>query len=185
MKRNLKLVKPAALKTARLSLRPLADADALRIAELAGDWDVARMTSRIPYPYTVALAHQWIGELSDGEVVRGIEHNGELIGVAGYLPSADGAAEIGYWIGKPWWGRGFATEATEAMIKYCFGPGKLGRVTCSHFVDNPASQRVIEKLGFKLVGPARAYCDARRRDVPTLRYERLRPRLFGWLRRAA
>ena len=182
----LKLVKPAApIRTARLRLRQLADADAERIALLAGDWDIARMTARIPYPYSVDMAHHWISGLPEGEVVRGITHKGELIGVAGYLPDEFGSAEIGYWIGKPWWGRGFATEAAEAMVKLCFGPGKLARVTCSHFVDNPASQRVIEKLGFQLVGPARAYCDARRRDVATLRYERLRPRRFSWLRRAA
>lgn len=185
MKHTLKLVKPAQIKTARLILRPLVDADAEHIARFAGDWDIARMTARIPYPYSVELAHQWIGELSEGEVVRGITYNGELVGVTGYLPDNDGAAEVGYWIGKPWWGRGFATEAADAMIKYCFNTEKIARVTCSHFIDNPASQRVITKLGFQLVGPARAYCDARRRDVATLRYERLRPRRFSWLRRAA
>lgn len=185
MGRILKLVKTSPIKTARLSLRPLVDADAGRIAQLAGDWDIACMTARIPYPYSVELAHQWINDLAQGEVVRGIVHKGELIGVTGYLPDEDGSAELGYWIGKPWWGQGFATEAAEAMIKYCFSAGKVARVTCSHFVDNPASQRVIGKLGFQLVGPARAYCDARRRDVATLRYERLRPRRFSWLRRAA
>ncbi len=118
-------------------------------------------------------------------MVRGIVYKDELIGVTGYLPDDAGAAEVGYWIGKPWWGHGFATEAAEAMIKYCFNAAKLARVTCSHFVDNPASQRVITKLGFQLVGPARAYCDARRREVATLRYERLRPKRFVWLRRAA
>ena len=183
-----KLVKPAKvapIKTARLILRPLEDADAGRIAALAGEWDIARMTARIQYPYSTELAHQWISDLADGEVVRGIVHDGELIGVTGYLPDDQGAAELGYWIGKPWWGRGFATEAAEAMIRYCFTSEKVARVTCSHFVDNPASQHIIIKLGFQLVGPARAYCDARRRDVATLRYERLRPRRFAWLRRAA
>jgi ribosomal-protein-alanine N-acetyltransferase len=183
--RSLKLVKPAPIRTARLVLRPLVDADAARIAELAGDWDIARMTARIPYPYSVDLAHQWIHGLAQGEVVRGIVHRGELIGVTGYLPDSEGSAEVGYWVGRPWWGHGFATEAAEAMIRHCFGSGKIARVTCSHFIDNPASQRVITKLGFRLLGPARAYCDARRRDVATLKYERLRPRRFSWLRRAA
>lgn len=185
MKRTLRLVKPAHIKTARLVLRPLIDADAEAIAVLAGDWEIARMTARIPYPYSIELAHQWIGDLAEGEVVRGIVLDGQLIGVTGYLPDDDGAAEVGYWIGKPWWGQGFATEAAEAVIRLCFNAEKVARVTCSHFVDNPASQRVITKLGFQLVGPAQAYCDARRRDVATLRYERLRPRRFAWLRRAA
>jgi ribosomal-protein-alanine N-acetyltransferase len=183
--RTLRLVKPSPIKTARLILRPLTDADAPSIAALAGDWDIARMTARIPYPYSAGLAQQWIDGLAHGEVVRGITHNGELIGVTGYLPDAEGSAEVGYWIGKPWWGHGFATEAAEAMIRYCFAASRVTRVTCSHFVDNPASQRVITKLGFRLLGTARAYCDARRRDIATLRYERLRPRRFSWLRRAA
>lgn len=174
------------LRTARLVLRPLASTDAARLADLAGDWDIASMTARIPYPYTIAHAHQWIGELSDGEIVYGITLKGELIGVTGYLPSTEASAELGYWIGKPWWGHGYATEAAEALIKQCFGPARIARVTCSHFVENAASQRVISKLGFQLVGPAQAYCDARRRDLPTLRYERVRPRRrFAWLRRAA
>jgi len=183
----LRLVKPSPspIKTSRLMLRPLTGADAPRIAVLAGDWDIASMTARIPYPYSERLAQQWIDDLAQGEVVRGIVHEGELIGVTGYLPDAEGTAEVGYWIGKPWWGKGFATEAAEAMIRHCFGASRVARVTCSHFIDNPASQRVITKLGFRLVGPARAYCDARRRDVATLRYERLRPRRFSWLRRAA
>jgi RimJ/RimL family protein N-acetyltransferase len=173
------------MRTKRLTLRPLKDEDAKAIAVLAGDWDIARMTSRIPYPYSEALAHQWISGLETGEFVRGIVLEDELIGVIGYLPGDDGSAEIGYWIGKPWWGRGYATEAAEALIRYCFRRVRLGRVICAHFVDNPASARVIAKLGFRLVGPGKAWCDARRREVETLKYERLRPTMVLPWRRAA
>ncbi len=163
------------LHTRRLKLRPLTTEDAARIAALAGDWDVARMTSRVPYPYSPMGAKHWIDDLTEGEVVRGIEYKGDLIGLCGYLPAGDGSAEIGYWIGKPWWGQGFATEAARALIAYCFGKAGLKRLTCCHFVDNRASARVIAKLGFELVGPCRAWCEARQAEIDTLRYERRRP----------
>lgn len=163
------------MRTRRLRLRPLTPEDGPRIAAFAGDWDVARMTARVPHPYPAATANHWIDDLAPGEVVHGIEYKGELIGLCGYLPGGDGSAEIGYWIGKPWWGQGFATEAARALVNHCFGRARLRRLTCCHFVDNPASARVIAKLGFELVGPCRAWCEARRAEVEALRYERRRP----------
>jgi len=173
------------MRTRRLVLREFEACDASRIAELAGDWDIARMTARIPFPYSETLAHQWIGGLERGEFVRGVEFEGELIGAVGYMPHDDGSAEIGYWIGKPWWGRGFATEAGDALVRYCFARARIGRLTCCHFVDNPASARVIAKLGFRLVGTCKAWCDARGAEVETLRYERRRPVMALFWRRAA
>jgi [ribosomal protein S5]-alanine N-acetyltransferase len=173
------------MKTKRLTLRPLEDRDAPRIAALAGDWAVASMTARIPYPYDESYAHLWISGLEDGEFVRGVELDGELIGATGYFGDDDGAAEIGYWIGKPWWGRGFATEAASMMVRYCFTTAALPRIVCCHFVDNPDSQRVIEKLGFKSTGTGRAYCEARQCEVATIRYELRRPMMARFWRRAA
>jgi len=163
------------IRTRRLVLRPLTDADAFRIGALAGDWDVARMTARIPYPYTSANAKHWIDDLVEGEVVRGIEHKGELIGLCGYVPAGKGAVEIGFWIGRPWWRQGFATEAVQALIGHCFGEAGVRRVICGHFVDNPASARVIAKLGFRFVGQDARWCEARRQEVEALHYERRRP----------
>ena len=161
------------MRTQRLRLRALDYRDARRIAVLAGDWDIARMTGRIPHPYSDELAEQWISDLADGECVRGIVHQNVLVGLCGYMPE-NGAAEIGYWIGKPWWGRGFATEAAGALIDYCFHEVGFERVTCGHFVDNPASARVISKLGFRYTGVELVWCEARQTNVETLKYERLR-----------
>jgi ribosomal-protein-alanine N-acetyltransferase len=159
------------IRTERLRLRPLTARDTARIASLAGDWDVARMTARIPYPYSIQLAEQWIGGLADGEVVRGVERRGRLIGVCGYMPDHRGSAEIGYWIGKPWWGEGFATEAARAAVEHCFASAGFERVTSGHFIDNPASGKVIAKLGFQFIGVDRLWCEARQTEVETLRYE--------------
>ena len=75
------------------------------------------------------------------------------IGAVGYFPNDNGDTEIGYWVGRPWWGQGFATEATRALIHYCFTNGGMASLACCHFIDNDASRRVIQKLGFKSVGP--------------------------------
>jgi len=164
------------MRTKRLILRELNDADARRIALLAGDIDVARMTARIPHPYSEFDAEEWIRGIDANEFVRGIEFEGYLIGLIGYTISpADRSAELGYWIGKPWWGRGFVTEAAEAVIRHAFRTARVPRLTCCHFIDNPASARVIEKLGFRCVGACQAYCLARNADVATLNYERKRP----------
>jgi RimJ/RimL family protein N-acetyltransferase len=143
------------------------------------------MTSRIPHPYSLIDADLWIGSIGDDEFVRGVEHGGELIGAVGYIESEGEQAEIGYWIGKPYWGHGFATEAARALIEHCFSERKFRKLTCGHFIDNPASARVIAKLGFRRVGDGSQWCEARKTEVGTVRYERW-PSLFSrFLRRAA
>ena len=163
------------IKTARLYLRPLTPSDAGDISTLAGDWDVARMTGRIRHPYSLVDADQWISKLSDDEFVRGVEFEGRLVGAVGYVPNDDGSAEIGYWIGKPYWGRGFATEAARALVNHCFRRERRPRLTCCHFADNTASARVIAKLGFRLTGRGKGWCEARKEHIETMKYERRRP----------
>lgn len=165
------------LSTRRLVLRAIDEADLPDITSLAGDWDVASMTARIPYPYTLDDARHWIEGLADGEFVRAITHDGLLVGLTGYMPTPDRAsAEIGYWIGKPYWGRGYATEAAAALVAHAFGHARFERLECCHFADNLASQRVIEKLGFTPVGACSCWCEARRRDAPAMRHGLERPR---------
>jgi [ribosomal protein S5]-alanine N-acetyltransferase len=163
------------MKTARLNLRSINPGDADRIALLGGDWDVARMTGRIPYPYSREAALHWVSGLAAGEVVFGIEHDNELIGICGFSPKGRGAAEIGYWVGKAYWGQGFATEAAEALMSYGFTKGGVKQFTCCHFTDNAASARVAAKLGFRAAGTCTGWCEARQQNEPTLTYERRRP----------
>ncbi len=173
------------MRSQRLTYRPIEASDAARVAVLAGEWDVARMTSRIPHPYSLVDADLWIASIGNDEFVRGVEHEGKLIGAVGYIEGDERQAEIGYWIGKPWWGHGFATEAAGALVAHCFGPAGFLRLTCGHFVDNPASARVIAKLGFRRIGTSRQWCEARKSDVETVRYARRRPLLAGLRRGAA
>lgn len=163
------------MQTARLILRPLRADDASRIAELAGAWEVASMTGRIPFPYSADAAQHWLTGLAEGEVVFGIQHQHDLIGICGYSRETDGSHQLGYWIGKPYWGHGFATEAAKALIDFGFKKGGVKKFNCRHFVDNPASGQVITKLGFRKSGTDSGWCEARQAEFPTIAYHLRRP----------
>ena len=169
------------IRTSRFVLRPLNETDLDEITRLAGDWAIASMTARIPYPYTQNDARQWLDGLDEGEFVRAITIPKEdrLLGITGYVPSADrDSAEIGYWVGKPYWGRGIATEAARAIVEHCFTSAGFKKLTCCHFADNPASARVIEKLGFTSTGQCNCWCEARRVQALAIQHELPRR---GWL----
>lgn len=166
----------AAIRTERLLLRPLTLSDAGTVAEFVGDWDVARMTGRIRHPYSIVDADAWIASLAPDELVRAIDLDGRLVGAVGYVADEDGSAEIGYWVGKPYWGHGLATEAATALVDHCFRVERRPRLTCCHFVDNLASARIIAKLGFERTGQCNNWCEARRTELPAVSYERRRPR---------
>ncbi|MGH6735342.1 MAG: GNAT family N-acetyltransferase [Methyloceanibacter sp.] len=152
-----------AIKTERLALRPLGAADAVRLSALAGDYDVASMTGTVPHPYSESQAAEWIASVKAGEegVVFGIFRDDELIGCTGYRAFGDDHAELGYWIGKPYWGQGYATEAVGALIGYAFDANGFDYLKAGHFTDNPASERVIRKLGFVAQGGEVRDCAAR------------------------
>ena len=160
------------IKTERLVLRPLKLSDAARIALLAGDFDVASMTGTIPHPYSEQMAGEWIGSALEGEegTVFVIERDGTLIGCVGYREDEKGGAELGYWLGKPYWGQGYATEAASAMIAYAFGEGGLRYLTSGHFRDNQASAGIIKKLGFVHKGEIARECVAREEEARCLTY---------------
>ncbi|MET0407664.1 MAG: GNAT family N-acetyltransferase [Hyphomicrobium sp.] len=163
------------MKTARLTLRTVVHDDAARIAVLAGEWDVASMTGRIPFPYSEEAARHWVDGLAEQEQVFGIERNGELIGISGFTLDDNGDAELGYWIGKPYWGQGYATEAARAVMSYGFAKSGVRRFVCKHLTGNDASAGVLRKLGFRYTGTATGWCEARQSELPALTYERRRP----------
>ena len=170
------------MRSQRLTYRPIEAGDAGRVAALASDWDVARMTSRIPHPYSLLDADLWIASIATDEFVRGIEYDGTLVGAVGFVEDERRQAEMGYWIGKPWWGNGFATEAARALMDYCFSECGIRRLMCGHLVDNAASAHVIAKLGFRRVGNGTQWCEARKSEVETIRYTRRRPIRATWWR---
>jgi [ribosomal protein S5]-alanine N-acetyltransferase len=159
--------------TLRLTYRVPVPADALPMAALAGDWDVASMTGQLPYPYSLANAERYIAELPKNDPLRrafAILHRGHLIGICGYTANGLETGSVGYWIGKSNWGRGFATEAVTALVSGCFESTRLQALTCAHFIENCASARVIAKVGFKVVGPAFCWCEATQSSRDALTY---------------
>lgn len=163
------------IRTQRLVLRSLTTGDSARIAELAGVWDVASMTGRIPYPYSEADALHWVTGLAEGETVFGIDHAGELIGICGYSREGDRAAVLGYWIGQPYWGQGFASEAARALTNYGFTKGGIKRFIARHFNENDASARVLQKIGFRTSGTGMGWCEARQQEFEVKTYDMRRP----------
>ena len=144
-------------------LRALALEDAGRISLLAGDYEVASMTGTIPHPYSEEQAAEWIESAVAGEegVVFAIANAGVLIGCTGYRAFGEDHAELGYWIGKPYWGLGYASEAVRALIIHAFERDGFDYLTVGHFTDNPASARVIAKFGFVPQGKQVRDCAAR------------------------
>jgi len=148
------------LVSARLHLRPFADRDAASVFQWAGDARVADTTALIPHPYPKGAAEAWIAtheaawELGRGLTLAvSLRASSELIGAIGLTISPEHQrGELGYWIGVPYWGQGYATEAARLLVDHAFGAIELHRVFAHHFVRNPASGRVLEKIGMTREG---------------------------------
>ncbi|MGB3022087.1 MAG: GNAT family N-acetyltransferase [Methyloceanibacter sp.] len=169
------------IRTERLLLRAPVSADAARISLLAGDYEVASMTGTIPHPYSAEMAADWINSHHDGEegVAYAIDLGGDLIGCVGYRAYNSTHAEMGYWLGKPYWGMGYATEAARALILHAFEKEGFDYLTSGHFRENPASARVIAKLGFEPSGEVLRPCAARGNKSRCLTYRLTRDRALA------
>lgn len=143
------------LKTRRLKLRQLRMSDAARIARFCGDPHVGRNLAMTPLPYLETAAEGWIMTLAarkplQRDFVYAVDLPGEgLIGCIGAHLKQGESYEVGYWFGRPYWGKGFATEALQALTSEA---RSLGALEAGHFVDNPASGRVLSKGGFAYTG---------------------------------
>lgn len=163
------------LTTERLTLRPFRPDDAAALQHHCGNPNVARMTSRIPHPYPDGAAEQWIAAQNrsrdDGdEITFCIEHDGAMIGSVGLRRAHGGTYELGYWLAEPYWGHGFATEAARRAVAFAFDDLGAARVCAGHYLDNPASGRVLEKCGFRYTSTNKQLSVARRATVDCRRY---------------
>jgi [ribosomal protein S5]-alanine N-acetyltransferase len=142
------------LETERLLLRPPQAADIGRFVPLLNDFEISRNLSRVPHPYTeddgCAFVVQAADQRSRGEhfsfsVLR--KKDTAYIGMCGVHPAR--GFEVGYWVAKPFWGQGYATEAARRVVAFAFDLLGAERVAAGWFEDNPASGRVLVKLGFR------------------------------------
>ncbi len=153
------------LETGQLILRPFTLADAPRVQALAGERAIAAATLHIPHPYEDGVAEEWIETHQekfekDEEIVFAVtlKADSSVIGAIGLvLNPPDENAELGYWIGKPFWNRGCATEAATAVLHHAFTSLRLHRVHARLWKRNAASARVLQKIGMKFEGCQREH----------------------------
>jgi RimJ/RimL family protein N-acetyltransferase len=162
-------------RTERLLLRPSWPEDAGALYEAIADQDIVRNLARAPWPYTADDA-AWFAKLEHSQMFPNFmlllrtDAAPRLIGSCG-LGELDGEAELGYWIARPYWGKGFASEAARAVVGVAKALGHK-KLVSGHFVDNPASGRVLRKVGFRPVGrQEQRYSAGRACDVSCALFE--------------
>lgn len=152
-----KLTEHPVLRTRRLILRPFTLSDSEDVRILAGERDIADTTLNIPHPYEEGMAEKWISTHAAG-FNENTSHtfaitdrkDGKFLGAIGLtMQRTHSRAELGYWIGKPYWKNGYCTEAAHAVLEYGFTVLRLNRIFATFMTRNPASGRVMEKLGMK------------------------------------
>jgi RimJ/RimL family protein N-acetyltransferase len=145
------------VRTQRLTLRPGWIEDAPDVARAIGHWEVVSNLSRAPWPYALGDAEEFVARSQDTHLPALFVHAHEgggtrLIGGIGLHLTPTGEHELGYWLTPDAWGRGYATEAGRAVLATARETLRLKRVVAGHFIDNPASGKVLRKLGFRPTG---------------------------------
>jgi RimJ/RimL family protein N-acetyltransferase len=167
------------LHTERLALRALRPEDAGDLSQLVDDLSVARMTTAIPHPFPAGAADDFIQRMTEcdgrreGVFAIDVRERG-FAGVLGFHPDERGVPEIGYWLGRPYWGCGYMTEAVRAALGWAGGGWGKRYLMSGHFADNPASGAVLIKAGFLYTGDVLPrFSAARGEEAPT--------RMMVWL----
>jgi ribosomal-protein-alanine N-acetyltransferase len=148
-----KMIQPD-LKTERLLLRRFRLDDASEVQRLAGNRNVSKMTLNIPYPYKPGVAEEWISShQANWDAKARITYaivkldSNQLLGTIGLVRIDGSEGELGYWIGEPYWGMGYCTEAARELIHFSFQNLGLEKIVAEHLTSNPASGKVMEKAG--------------------------------------
>lgn len=147
-------------ETERLVLRPFELSDASKVQELAGNIEVARTTLSIPYPYPDGAAEAWITACNKGTYdSNGFPYalinkdDNSLIGCMSInIEKPHKRGELSYWLGRPFWGNGYATEAAVKLVHFGFEELELNKIWASAMSKNPASFNVMKKIGMKFEG---------------------------------
>ncbi len=154
------------LRTERLDLAEPCEADVPRMIELANDAEVARMLANLPHPYGEADARFFLGTLLPARSTWAMRLRGEgFIGMIGLHEEEPGAVNLGYWLGRPYWRRGYMREAAAAVVAHVRRSG-LGRLSAGYWKDNAASARILARLSFEKTGERRLDHPLRGRAIP-------------------
>lgn len=170
----------ARLETELLILRPVRRSDASSMIPLINNFEISKWLSRVACPYGEAEAEEFFEAVLDNDnpdharpfAILSKDEPDRMIGCIAAEPhEVEGgvlseAAEFGYWIGEPFWGRGFVSEAAFALLPVSFDLGGYHKLTAGYLEGNGASARILEKCGFVDIGPKTIFCTARGKDVP-------------------
>jgi RimJ/RimL family protein N-acetyltransferase len=150
---------PVRITSHPVVLRTLARSDVPRVTKLCGDWEVAKVTAMIPHPYLPATAEAWIADCIEADAAGATRTyaitragDGLLVGAVGLTRSAGAIDSLGYWVGRPYWGSGYATAAARAVIALAFSHLDIDTLHAIHLARNPASGRVMAKCGMSQLG---------------------------------
>lgn len=177
------------LATERLALRGWRTDDAAALHRLLNDWEVIRTLAVVPFPYSRALADAWVASsaqrLAEGEAyqlaITGTEDGTETLvgGIGLRLNRAARTAELGYWVGRAYWGHGVASEAAGRMARWALANLDIDRIEASVATDNAGSIAVLRRIGFRHVGDGMKMSVAHGAERKTLIFETTRADLFG------
>jgi 8-oxo-dGTP diphosphatase len=175
------------IQTERLLLRPLQPDDAPALHRLVNDWAVVRNLSKLPFPYPRELADEWIAstgrQIDEGTgfhlAIAGPEEGSELVGCIGLrLDMTPRVGNLGYWVGRRFWGHGVASEAVSRLARWALANLDLDRLEAHVAADNPASAAVLRRAGFRETGRGEESFLARGGRHPVIRFEAARDDLF-------
>ncbi|MCX6708930.1 MAG: GNAT family N-acetyltransferase [Candidatus Woesearchaeota archaeon] len=174
----------AVIKGKRVTLRTLRKSDADKITEYCKNPAISRWTRSIPYPYVKKYAIDYIKNSKEKWNKKEaynfvITRKEKIIGSIALMIKNEGIAELGYWIAKPYWGEGYATEASKLVIKEGFKKLKLHKIYAHHIKENLASGRVMQKLGMKKEGIMREHTKKQGKYRDLIQYGVLRREFKG------
>ena len=158
------------IKTDRLILKkPKSKQDILSIVSQIGDWEVVKWLAMVPYPYTYNDCESYLKESNNNELALNIFLVNQLIGGVGLHLHNDNYYELGYWLGKDYWGKGYATESSKYLLEYALGKLDSPKIKSGYFIDNIPSGNVLKKLGFKEIGIEKRYSDSMKKEMDMMK----------------
>ena len=154
------------IHTDRLILRKaISKQDKISLVSQIGDWEVVKWLANVPYPYTYNDCEDYFLISDSNQYALNIFLDNKLIGGVSLTLDGDNYYDLGYWLGKDYWGKGYATESSKKLLEYALEKLNSSKIKSGYFVDNLSSGNVLKKLGFKEVGIEKRYSDSNKKEM--------------------
>jgi len=154
------------IHTDRLILRKaISKQDKILLVSQIGDWEVVKWLANVPYPYTYNDCEDYFLISNSNQFALNIFLDNKLIGGVSLTLDGDNYYDLGYWLGKDYWGKGYATESSKKLLEYALEKLNSPKIKSGYFVDNLSSGNVLKKLGFKEVGIEKRYSDSNKKEM--------------------